>query len=162
MVRLSTSMCDILDAAKFVSRMTKSFKSYIFRLVIGLTELVNVKMPFILQNPYDCEEQTQIQAFIRWFSSPSQAASPATVNRKARADWRVRYEFKCSNEFKRQVYGRIIERSLALACIRHRLRHAVFPVRCVFERCEHARLHESRVHWEREDQENNLDNIFSD
>ncbi len=55
-----------------------------------------------LQNPYDCEEQTQIQAFIRQSSSPSRAASPATVNSKARADWRVRYEFKCCR-FKRQV-----------------------------------------------------------
>ncbi len=41
-----------------------------------------------LQNPYDrdCEEQTQIQAFIWQSSSPSRAASPVTVNRKARAD----------------------------------------------------------------------------
>ncbi len=53
-----------------------------------------------LQNPYDCEEQTQIQAFIR--QSSSRAASPATVNSKARADWRARYEFKCCR-FKRQV-----------------------------------------------------------
>ncbi len=37
-----------------------------------------------LQNPYECEEQTQIQAFIR--RSSSRAASPATVNSKARAD----------------------------------------------------------------------------
>ncbi len=69
--------------------------------------------------------------------SPSRAASPATVNSKARADWRAPYEFKCCR-FKRQVYGRIIERSLALACIRHRLQHAVFLVRCVFEWCEHT------------------------
>ncbi len=56
-----------------------------------------------LQNPYDCEEQTQIQAFIRRSSSPSRAASPATVNSKARADWRrAPYEFKCCR-FKRQV-----------------------------------------------------------
>ncbi len=54
-----------------------------------------------LQNPYDCEEQTQIQAFIRL--SSSRAASPATVNSKARADWRrAPYEFKCCR-FKRQV-----------------------------------------------------------
>ncbi len=32
----------------------------------------------------------------------------------------------------------IIERSLALTCIRHRLRHAVFLVRCVFEWCKQA------------------------
>ncbi len=50
---------------------------------------------------------------------------------------RTRYEFKCCR-FKRQVYGRRIERSLALACIRHKLRHAVFLVRCVFERCDHT------------------------
>ncbi len=48
-----------------------------------------------LQNPYDCEEQTQIQAFIRRSSYPSRAANPATINSKARADWRARYEFKC-------------------------------------------------------------------
>ncbi len=40
-----------------------------------------------LQNPYDCEEQTQIQAFIRRSSSPSRAASQAVaVNSKARAN----------------------------------------------------------------------------
>ncbi len=40
-----------------------------------------------LQNPYDCEERTQIQAFIRL--SSTRAASPATVNSKARANWRI-------------------------------------------------------------------------
>lgn len=55
-----------------------------------------------LPNPYDCEEQTQIQAFIRWSSSLSQAASPVTVNSKARADWCALYKFKCCH-FKRQV-----------------------------------------------------------
>ncbi len=34
-------------------------------------------------------------------------------------------------------YSRIIKRSLALTCIRHRLQHAVFLVRCVFEWCKH-------------------------
>ncbi len=53
-----------------------------------------------LQNPYDCEKQTQIQAFIQRSSSPSQAASPVTVNNKALAS--VLYEFKCFR-FKRQV-----------------------------------------------------------
>ncbi len=88
-----------------------------------------------LQNPYDCEEQTQIQAFIRRSSSPSRAASPATVNRKAHA-FVTNSNDAASND---RFYGRIIEHSLTLACIRHRLWHAVFLVRCVFERCEHAR-----------------------
>ncbi len=35
----------------------------------------------------------------------------------------------------------IEKRPLALACIRHRLRHALFVVRCVFEWCDHARTH---------------------
>ncbi len=55
-----------------------------------------------LLNPYDCEEQTQIQAFIRWPSSPSRAVSPANVNSKACADWRNLYKFKFCR-FKRQV-----------------------------------------------------------
>ncbi len=37
---------------------------------------------------YDCEEQTQIKAFIQRSSSPSRAESPATINS---TDWRARY-----------------------------------------------------------------------
>ncbi len=77
-----------------------------------------------LQNPYDCEEQTQIQAFIRRSSSPSPAANPALTSDALLTNSNV----AASND---RFYGRTIERSLALACIRHRLRHAVFLVRCV-------------------------------
>ncbi len=95
-----------------------------------------------LQNPYDCEEQTQIQAFIRRSSSLFRAVSPATVKHKARADAFVtNSNVAALND---RFYGMIIECSLALACIRHRLRHAVFLVRCVFERCEHARAFRRR------------------
>ncbi len=59
-------------------------------------------------------------------------------------------------------YGRIIERSLALACIRHILRHAVFLVRCVWMLQARARLHKLTESEKIRIQENNLDNIFSD
>ncbi len=95
-----------------------------------------------LQNPYDCEEQTQIQAFIWRSSSPSRAASPATVNHKARADWRVRYEFKCCR-FKRQVL-RHDNRTLIGSCL-HSSQIATCRVSgevCVWEMPARARLQE--------------------
>ncbi len=95
-----------------------------------------------LQNPYDCEEQTQIQAFIRRSSSPSRAVQAVAVNSKARADWRARYEFKCCR-FKRQVLrqnnrtliGSHLHSSQIVTC-------RVSGEVCVWKMRARARLHE--------------------
>ncbi len=91
--------------------------------------------------------------------SPCRASSyPATVNGKARANWRARslwiQMIAASNA---RFYGRIIERSLALACIQSQIktRHVSGEV-CVWM-VQAARAFTSSL---REDQENSLDNIF--